>query len=176
MLFHVNTLNQIKAFSLPFEPTCSIIQGLRSGTRIARIMTLYIMARICTANVRCSHRLWIDNLSQSTKGSRPEVIKNLTRCLVGTAKGLHQQKLKIASKSVITCSNYGDAKKIARTLKLKNIVMTASRSTMLLGADLGAGRRHVRAKRKMRNVKHLARHKKSEVHRHNQTRTSHKPA
>eukprot|EP00959_Pyramimonas_sp_CCMP1952_P133632 2794296-Pyramimonas_sp.AAC.1 len=60
------------SYSKASEPTCSIIQGRRSGTRFARILTYYVMDKVCTAHVRCSHRVWIDDMSQSTKGSQQQ--------------------------------------------------------------------------------------------------------
>eukprot|EP00959_Pyramimonas_sp_CCMP1952_P431118 9029148-Pyramimonas_sp.AAC.1 len=114
---------------------------------------------MCKANIRCSHRLWIDDLSQVTRGSRRQVRVNLVKCITDTAEGFHGQGLKIASKSVVVCSHYSDAVDVVKALRRKGIHMTAARSCVYLGADLGAGRRHAREQRVKRVVKHVARHK-----------------
>eukprot|EP00959_Pyramimonas_sp_CCMP1952_P412539 8644833-Pyramimonas_sp.AAC.1 len=157
---HPRTLNQIGSFSMAFEPTCSIIQGLRAGTRLARAMTFFIMEVITTSQVRCSHRLWIDDISQTTMGSESQVKKDLVQCVAATARGLHSQGLKVASKSTVVCTKLSLARDVVRTLRLRGITMTAARSTSYLGVDLGAGVRHSRAERRKRAARRLNRHRK----------------
>eukprot|EP00959_Pyramimonas_sp_CCMP1952_P311639 6521958-Pyramimonas_sp.AAC.1 len=108
------------------------------------------MDKVCTAHVRCSHRVWIDDMSQSTKGTQQQVKRDLVSCVIDTARGLQQQGLKLAGKSVIVCSKFSDAKEIVRALRLRGVLVAAARHTSYLGIDLGGRRRHVRDERRER--------------------------
>eukprot|EP00959_Pyramimonas_sp_CCMP1952_P385697 8083118-Pyramimonas_sp.AAC.1 len=105
------------AVSETFLATCSIIQGLRSGTRCAKCMTHYVMAKISCSHQGVPHRLWIDDLSQSLAGSRQKVVSSLAARLADTADELKKMKLQIAPKSCVVCSHHGDAKEIVRRLR-----------------------------------------------------------
>eukprot|EP00959_Pyramimonas_sp_CCMP1952_P418613 8769579-Pyramimonas_sp.AAC.1 len=70
------------------------------------------MEAITTSQVRCSHRLWIDDISQATVGSESQVKKDLVQCVVATARGLHRQGLKVASKSTVVCTKLSLAKDV----------------------------------------------------------------
>eukprot|EP00959_Pyramimonas_sp_CCMP1952_P035160 736231-Pyramimonas_sp.AAC.1 len=61
---------QFSAYSLPFQPARSVVQGLRSGTRFARCMNYWVFHRLCAVHPSVSERLWIDDLSMRTVGSR----------------------------------------------------------------------------------------------------------
>eukprot|EP00959_Pyramimonas_sp_CCMP1952_P188037 3931856-Pyramimonas_sp.AAC.1 len=135
------TLNQISAFSEPIEVTRSIVQGLRGGARYARIMTFFVMQKICTALPSFSHRLWLDDLSLSTKGSHRQIRKDMGKCLSDTAVALKAQGLRIASEPAIACSHHPDAVAISKALRRKGIMVHAVLQCSYLGIDLSGGRR-----------------------------------
>eukprot|EP00959_Pyramimonas_sp_CCMP1952_P463354 9484794-Pyramimonas_sp.AAC.1 len=131
------------AVSEPFLATCSTIQGLRSGTRYAKCMTHYAMAKISRSHQHVSHRLWIDGLSQSLAGSRQMIVK-----------------LHIAPKSCVVCSHHGDAKEVVRRMRRRGYALQAQLKTGFLGVDLGGGRRTAREVRTKRGLKQKKLHAK----------------
>eukprot|EP00959_Pyramimonas_sp_CCMP1952_P391307 8200374-Pyramimonas_sp.AAC.1 len=64
------------------------------------------------------HRLWIDDVSQTTAGSRQAVRKSLVKCIVHTGKGLARRKLRVSPKSGMLCSKFEDAAAVARAVRL----------------------------------------------------------
>eukprot|EP00959_Pyramimonas_sp_CCMP1952_P277600 5803130-Pyramimonas_sp.AAC.1 len=60
------------------------------------------------------HRIWIDDLSQSVRGSRAVVRKELAACVINTCEELKAKQLKVANKSVIICSSFQDAQWVAK--------------------------------------------------------------
>eukprot|EP00959_Pyramimonas_sp_CCMP1952_P152319 3186759-Pyramimonas_sp.AAC.1 len=70
-------LAQCGAHAAPFRPTRSIIQGLRNGVRIGRLLTHFILDRLRTARVASSQRVWVDGLYIGHKGSRAAVRKSI---------------------------------------------------------------------------------------------------
>eukprot|EP00959_Pyramimonas_sp_CCMP1952_P348896 7310009-Pyramimonas_sp.AAC.1 len=59
-------LAQSGSYTLPCQPTRSAIQGLRSGTRFAKVITYKAMRRVTQVHARCTHRIWVDDLSRRT--------------------------------------------------------------------------------------------------------------
>eukprot|EP00959_Pyramimonas_sp_CCMP1952_P387603 8123157-Pyramimonas_sp.AAC.1 len=96
----------------PIEPSRSVVQGLRSDTRFARILTHFVMHKVTQASPHMGHRLWVDDISQKVVGSRQEVVHSLIICIVNTCRELADQKLKGSPKSVVLCTHKEDAVEI----------------------------------------------------------------
>eukprot|EP00959_Pyramimonas_sp_CCMP1952_P327548 6857122-Pyramimonas_sp.AAC.1 len=62
-------------------------------------MTHYVLEVITVAHPRMGHRIWIDDLSQSARGSRAAVRRELAACVINTCEELRAKQLKVASKS-----------------------------------------------------------------------------
>eukprot|EP00959_Pyramimonas_sp_CCMP1952_P229578 4800132-Pyramimonas_sp.AAC.1 len=92
-------LIQEGASSNPFEPSHSIVQGLRPGTIFARIMTYFTLNIVATLSPHTGHRVWIDDISQAITGSTKPVRQSLIKAIVDTGKALARRKLKISPKS-----------------------------------------------------------------------------
>ena len=60
-------LEQMGAASDVFEPGQNVVQGLRAGARFAKILTHSVPQSVPTAHWKISHRLWIDDISQTLK-------------------------------------------------------------------------------------------------------------
>eukprot|EP00959_Pyramimonas_sp_CCMP1952_P088206 1845340-Pyramimonas_sp.AAC.1 len=60
------------------------------------------------------HRLWVDDLSQTIRGSRKVIRCQMVECIVQTCEQLAQRRLKVADKSIIMCTNVQDTKAIVR--------------------------------------------------------------
>eukprot|EP00959_Pyramimonas_sp_CCMP1952_P396787 8313444-Pyramimonas_sp.AAC.1 len=101
-----------------------------------------------------SHRLWIDDLSQSYRASRRIMIWKLVQCLLDTCEAIQTTGLQISPKSVILCIRLCDAKVIARCLRLKGYRINAASQTAHLSGGMGGGKRHARAARTARAAKH----------------------
>ena len=153
-------VRQSGAYSAPFDPTRSIVQGLRAGTRFAKCATYYIMAKITTVHVGMSHRLWIDDLSQTYRASRRTMVAKMVHCLADTCQAIQEAGLKVSPKSVVLCTRLCDAKLVARKLKTKGYHINAVGQTAYLGGDMGGGKRHARATRTTRAIKHAKMSKK----------------
>eukprot|EP00959_Pyramimonas_sp_CCMP1952_P284391 5944921-Pyramimonas_sp.AAC.1 len=115
----VRTLSQEGAVCNPFEPCQSVIQGLRGGTRFAKILTHFIMRVVVTATPTMNHRVWIGDVCQKITGSRQAVRSNLILGIVKTGQELAKAGLRLAKKSVVMCTNAADARAVARAAKLK---------------------------------------------------------
>eukprot|EP00959_Pyramimonas_sp_CCMP1952_P271350 5672908-Pyramimonas_sp.AAC.1 len=76
-------------------------------------MTHYVLSAITTAHPRVSHRIWIDDISQGTKGSRSAVRQQLAACIIQTCQELRAKKPNVSPKTVVMCSHSQDAKWIA---------------------------------------------------------------
>eukprot|EP00959_Pyramimonas_sp_CCMP1952_P239295 5000757-Pyramimonas_sp.AAC.1 len=63
-----------------------------------------------------STRIWVDDLSQRSVGSRASIRKQLFAGLLDTCLGLHSVQLRASPKSVMICSHIPDAKFIASRL------------------------------------------------------------
>eukprot|EP00959_Pyramimonas_sp_CCMP1952_P152136 3183249-Pyramimonas_sp.AAC.1 len=107
-------------------------------------MAHYVMAKISCSHQGVSHRLWIDDLSQSLAGSRQKIASSLSACLADAADELKKMKLQIAAKSCVVCSHHGDAKEIVRRLRRRGFTVQANLQAGFLGVDLGGGRRTAR--------------------------------
>ena len=94
-------LDQGDAVSRPFQAIRSIIQGLRSGTRIARCVTNLVMERLTVMHSGLSEWLWIDDLSQSAVGSSRSLRRSLIEGVTSTHTLLSEVKLEMASKSTV---------------------------------------------------------------------------
>eukprot|EP00959_Pyramimonas_sp_CCMP1952_P233699 4884073-Pyramimonas_sp.AAC.1 len=115
-------------------------------------MVYFILETITVAHPNFTHIIWIDDLSQSAKGSRHMIRKQLVQVLVDTCDGLKKQKLKVATKSAVMRTFMDDAKYVARRVRHAGYPLEASSQVSYLGADLSGGRRRGRAvKRKRMN-------------------------
>eukprot|EP00959_Pyramimonas_sp_CCMP1952_P101594 2125629-Pyramimonas_sp.AAC.1 len=112
---------QVSAYSLPFQPTRSVVQGLRSGTRFARCMSYWVLHRLCTVHPSLSERLWIDDLSMRSVGSRRQVRLTMVKGICSAAKYMKSQDLTISPKSTVTCSHSVDTKAVVQQLRRKGI-------------------------------------------------------
>eukprot|EP00959_Pyramimonas_sp_CCMP1952_P428693 8978850-Pyramimonas_sp.AAC.1 len=83
--------------------------GLGAGTRFGKCAAQFTMYKITTAHVNMSHRLWVDDLSQSCKGSRIGMRQQQISCLLTTCRTFVEAGLRISPKSVVVCSNVQDA-------------------------------------------------------------------
>eukprot|EP00959_Pyramimonas_sp_CCMP1952_P088232 1845934-Pyramimonas_sp.AAC.1 len=63
------------------------------------------------------HRMWIDDISQRTTGSRRAVRRNLTKAVFKTGQELDKVGLKIAEKSVVMCTNVNDAQAVVKAAR-----------------------------------------------------------
>ena len=88
--------------------------GSISGTRFAKAMTHYVLATITVERPRMGHRSWIDDLSQSARGSRPAIRRQLAACVIDTCIELQAKQQKVAPKSVILYSSFQDTMWVAR--------------------------------------------------------------
>eukprot|EP00959_Pyramimonas_sp_CCMP1952_P379306 7945440-Pyramimonas_sp.AAC.1 len=93
-------LRQKGAFSEPFAPLRSVVQGLRGEAT--------------TAHVRMSQRLWLDDLSQSVTSSRQSMRRQLVSCLVGKCRSMQEAGLEVSPKSVVVRTKFQDACEIVR--------------------------------------------------------------
>ena len=147
------TIAQVDCFSQAFQPTRSVIQGLRNGTRFARCMTYFILDRMSQSRPSVDMRLWMDDLSQFVAGPRKVIRGKLVKVLEETCQWLDKYGLKVAPKSVILCSKFPDAKHIAARLRVRGITVVPVLQTAYLGVDSGGGRRHARATAHARIIK-----------------------
>eukprot|EP00959_Pyramimonas_sp_CCMP1952_P445144 9321015-Pyramimonas_sp.AAC.1 len=147
-------VRQDGTYGPPFCPTRSIVQGLRAGARFGKCATLFIMYKITTAHANMIHRLWVDDPSQSCKGSRIGMRKQLTSCLLTTCRTFFGAGLEISPKSVVVCSSVQDARAIVRRLKSFGFTMKFAPQAAYLGGDVSGGRRRGRATRTSRAQKH----------------------
>ena len=143
------SLAQDGSFSEAFQPSRSIVQGIRSGTRFGRCMVYHILSQITTAHVGMSMRIWVDDLSQRVLGSRRVVRVRLLRVLKDTCSKLQEIGLKAAPKSVLMCSRPADGKYVSKQLQRFGITVSNVLQAPYLGVDLGCGRaaRKTRQKR-----------------------------
>ena len=58
------TLGQLRAASRPNQPTRSVAQGLKFGTRFGNFLTHFALSKITVARARMGRRIWIDDLLQ----------------------------------------------------------------------------------------------------------------
>eukprot|EP00959_Pyramimonas_sp_CCMP1952_P232940 4868334-Pyramimonas_sp.AAC.1 len=77
-------------------------------------MTHYVLEVIAVAHPRMGQRIWINDLSQSPRGSRAAVRRDSAACVIDTCEGLRAKQLKVASKLVIIRSSFQDAQWVAR--------------------------------------------------------------
>ena len=76
-------LLQDSAASLVFQPTRSIVQGLRSGTRFGRCLTYHTLHGMVLESPRLlMPRIWVDVLSPSKVGSRAAVVDELGKSII----------------------------------------------------------------------------------------------
>eukprot|EP00959_Pyramimonas_sp_CCMP1952_P262806 5495287-Pyramimonas_sp.AAC.1 len=64
-------------------------------------MTHYVLSAITTAHPRVSHRIWIGDISQGTRGSRSAVRRQLAARIIQTCQELRAKKLNVSPKSVV---------------------------------------------------------------------------
>eukprot|EP00959_Pyramimonas_sp_CCMP1952_P302240 6323847-Pyramimonas_sp.AAC.1 len=55
-------------------------------------MTHYVLSAITVAHPRVNHRIWIDDLSQGTCGSRSAVRRQLASCITETCQELQAKQ------------------------------------------------------------------------------------
>eukprot|EP00959_Pyramimonas_sp_CCMP1952_P432650 9060533-Pyramimonas_sp.AAC.1 len=82
-----------------------------------------------------SERIWVGGLSERVAGPRMHARSELTKAALSTVRELQKLKLKIASKSAITCAHHGDAVYITKQLKLKGVEVKAVTQAPYLGVD-----------------------------------------
>eukprot|EP00959_Pyramimonas_sp_CCMP1952_P443915 9293556-Pyramimonas_sp.AAC.1 len=66
-----------------------------------------------------SHRIWVDDLSQTVHGSRAAVRAKMVSCLADTCAELEQHGLAASPKSVVLCTHLDDARAVVRRLAAK---------------------------------------------------------
>eukprot|EP00959_Pyramimonas_sp_CCMP1952_P025669 539135-Pyramimonas_sp.AAC.1 len=82
-------------------------------------------------------RIWIDDLSMSTVGSRKQVLIELATSVTTAAAEFWEHGLQLASQIVVVCSHRGTAKTAAKQLKLRGIDVQPVLQAAYLGVDQG---------------------------------------
>eukprot|EP00959_Pyramimonas_sp_CCMP1952_P405568 8500120-Pyramimonas_sp.AAC.1 len=100
-----------------FQPSQSIVPGLRSGTRFGRCLVYFILQGLTTSHPYMSMRIWVDDLTVYTTGTRAHVRSRLYRGILDTCQTLQEHGLPVATKSVILTSRPSDAKFVVRQLR-----------------------------------------------------------
>eukprot|EP00959_Pyramimonas_sp_CCMP1952_P289029 6044836-Pyramimonas_sp.AAC.1 len=103
-------LGQGPAFAEPIQPTRSIAQGLRGGTRLARCLACFRLDRITNAHPGTGSRIWIDDLSQRARASRKVLKDWLTARLLDTCLALRGLQLTASPKSISRGTRIDDAR------------------------------------------------------------------